>query len=304
MALATLDTIYPVYVYETGMVLPNEGTYYVVDSNGFWIHKDTGILKAFLPVKNMSVLDELGELSGKLECNLPKIPENLVWKIKEFFRRVVEIHHAESEVTLYYNKEKEEFKIHVPKQTVSRSSVYYERVGLTHLEGMEDFLRVGTIHSHCDFEAFHSGTDHDDENDFDGIHVTFGNNDKDEFTISASIVVNGFRNKVDPEKFLEGISLVGENYKLNSQVNEEWAKDIDKWLEKVQSNKHHYMPLFRKYDKIINGDLVNWFYENCSLKNTIGDGPFEVSEVDGEMITIKSIMGFTKLSNKFFKKCN
>lgn len=33
----------------------------------------------------------------------------------------------------------------------------------------------GTIHSHCNFGAFHSGTDDHDEKNFDGLHITIGN---------------------------------------------------------------------------------------------------------------------------------
>ena len=70
---------------------------------------------------------------------------------------------------------------------------------------MEGYLRVGTIHSHCDFGAFHSGTDINDEADFDGLHVTFGHNNRDIFTISASIVVNNIRKSVEPMDFIEGV---------------------------------------------------------------------------------------------------
>lgn len=33
----------------------------------------------------------------------------------------------------------------------------------------------GTIHSHCNFSAFHSGTDDNDEYGFNGLHITIGN---------------------------------------------------------------------------------------------------------------------------------
>lgn len=33
---------------------------------------------------------------------------------------------------------------------------------------------IGTIHSHCDFAAFHSGVDDADEINFDGLHITIG----------------------------------------------------------------------------------------------------------------------------------
>ena len=97
---------------------------------------------------------------------------------------------------------------------------------------MENFLCVGTIHSHCDFGAFHSGTDIGDEEDFDGLHVTFGHNNLVEFSISATIVVNGNRLQVDPLEVLEGIEpVVGKDGKYKfadfaQELVEEWSAGI------------------------------------------------------------------------------
>jgi hypothetical protein len=68
------------------MELPTEGTYYVVAGNGTWLHKDTGIVKAFVPVKDIPVLEDL-DVNAFVECALPKLPLKHVWRIKEFFRR-------------------------------------------------------------------------------------------------------------------------------------------------------------------------------------------------------------------------
>jgi hypothetical protein len=308
--------MYPVYVYEEGMSLPKEGTYYVVSGNGLWLHKDTGIVRSFVPVKNISCLEDL-VAEVELECKLPKIPERLVWRVKEFFRRVVEIHRAESEVTLYYNKDKKEFKVHIPKQQVSHSGVEYKRVGLTHLEGMEDYLRVGTIHSHCDFGAFHSGTDEGDEKDFDGLHVTFGHNDRDDFTIAASIVVNGYRTKIDPETVLEGIVLQSTisirddlTYRLNSthdREKHEWAEGIDNWLKRVEGRSRSYgwwPHSSRSSTSIEKGSKVAWIdnEETASLKVVLGEGPFEVTDAEDGKVTIQTQTGLARLSEKLFCK--
>ena len=309
MALATTNTIYPVYVYEEGMKLPKDGNYYVVSGNGLWLHKDTGVVRGFVPVRNISMLEDLNA-DIEVGCNLPKIPEKLVWQIKEFFRRVVEIHHAEAEVTLYYNKEKKDFKIYVPKQKVSHASVNYQTVGLTHIEGMQDYLRVGTIHSHCDFGAFHSGTDHEDESDFDGLHITFGHNNRDEFSISASVVINGTRNKVDPETVLEGIAAHdAQFYVLTSQnkdrQNDEWAQEISQWLEKVEGFKNIFFSsnrLFGNFNigNIEKGSIVTW--KNSSFYENHGEGPFEVQEVEDDKIVINTKIGLLKFPATMFRK--
>ncbi len=48
--------MFPVFLYQEGVELPTEGTYFVVAGNGNWLHKDTGIVKAFIPVDKISCL--------------------------------------------------------------------------------------------------------------------------------------------------------------------------------------------------------------------------------------------------------
>lgn len=309
MALATVNSLFPVYAYEEGMDLPKEGTYFVVAGNGLWMHKDTGIVRSFVPVKNISCLEDL-KAEVELECKLPKIPARLVWRVKEFFRRVVEVHRAESEVTLYYSKETGEFRVHVPHQQVSHGGVRYERVGLTHLDGMESYLRVGTIHSHCDFGAFHSGTDVGDEEDFDGIHVTFGHNDRDDFTISASVVVNGHRSAVAPESILDGIVPVTHGTCHGDRVytladitldrrEHEWAEGIDGWMKRVTGS---WGTRFNPAPDFAVGDKVQWASDTNPLAATVGAGPFEVVETNGGAVVIKCNVGRARLSEKMFKE--
>ena len=53
-------------------------------------------------------------------------------------------------------------------------------------------IRVGTIHSHAEADAFHSPVDDGDEEHDDGLHVTVGNLDGT-FSLSCSLVVDGRR---------------------------------------------------------------------------------------------------------------
>lgn len=225
--------MFPVYLYEEGTKLPDEGSYYVVAGNGNFMHKDTGIVRCFVSVKEVSCLADIDATNWVSLC-IPKIPANIVYKIKQFFKEVVAKYRTEANATLYYNKTTEDYKIHVSKQTVSHSAVRYNRrlVGDEILE-YEGFLRIGTIHSHCDFEAFHSGTDIMDEEDFDGLHVTFGDNDKEEFTVTTSVVVNGCRTEIAPEDVLNGISKISEKvYTTTNQIE----YDISSWMHKIHFN--------------------------------------------------------------------
>ena len=54
----------------------------------------------------------------------------------------------------------------------------------------EGYTIFGTIHSHCDFSAFHSGIDDADEHGFDGVHVTIGNVNGN-WSFSSRVMLNG-----------------------------------------------------------------------------------------------------------------
>ena len=231
-----------VYVYKPGMELPKTGSYYVVAGNGIFYHKENqgGITYGMIPVKDIPVLANI-EHGARVGVRLPKISEQHVHQIKEFFRRVVKEHNSEANTILFYHPETKEYKIHVPEQEVTHGGVDYKREAFFENEesGLAGYLRVGTIHSHCNFDAFHSSTDVGDEDDFDGVHVTFGHNDKDEFSISCSIVVNGFRAKVDPERYLEGLVPVT-NFvtDLEEKLKEEEEKKKNKTFTFYNANKN------------------------------------------------------------------
>ena len=310
-----MNTLFPVYIYEEGLELPTEGTYYLVAGNGIWLHKDTGIVRAFVPVDNVSVLEDL-KAESQVGMNMPKLPANHVYKIKKFFQEVVSRHHAESATILYFNKKTGDFKVQITDQRVSHGGVAYKRVGTTHLEGMQDYLRVGTIHSHCDFGAFHSGTDIGDEEDFDGLHCTFGHNNKDEFTITASIVVNGNRLQVDPMTVLEGIqparaygSHRDEFFTLlppSEETMAEWERDKNNWLSHVNSNFWRTgwgVPKVPS-DGITKGTNVIWAGDlsTVKLKTIMGECPFEVLDRKDDRIVIETNTGRASLSVKLFNK--
>jgi PRTRC genetic system protein A len=289
---------FPVIPYQKGMDLPKSGTYFIVAGNGTWMHKDTGLCRCFVPVDNISFLDEL-DVEAEVSINLPKIPTHLVWQIKKFFSLVFEKYTAEAEVTLYFNQNTKEYRVHVPEQKVSHTSVHYKRLATTHIEGMENFLRVGSIHCHSDFDAFHSGTDVSDEEDFDGLHVTFGNNDQEEFTVSATIVVNGFRKTIDPLNILDGLAQTQKNHYIfnDKTIEDEWSLVSKKWLMNVNSkNTEALMGLS-------DSDLVNWSDDmhSVQLKSTLGEGPFRLISRDKGKIIIETLVGPQELSEHFFK---
>lgn len=80
----------------------------------------------------------------------------------------------------------------------------------------------GTIHSHCDFSAFHSGTDNADELDFDGLHITVGHvNSNFSFACRFMVATAAF-----PQEITEVVG-VEEDGKWRLCTLDEITRDID-----------------------------------------------------------------------------
>lgn len=301
--------MFPVHIYEEGKELPKEGTYFLVAGNGLWVHKEMPAYNGFVKVNNISCLVDLN-VADYLKYKLPKLPVILTWKIQRFFKEVVDKYNAESCVILFYNFEKNCWKVHVPDQKVGHSSVQYVREGATSLPHMDGYLSVGTIHSHCDFGAFHSGTDSADENTFDGFHATFGHNNRCDFSISASFVINGTRFKLNPLDCLEGINKNDKDsfYYFAENHEIEWAEELTSWM-KLVSPITHFSSLYDQFFHWTNkptcvGKKVFWAEDmnNQNLRNALGEGPFEVLGVENGKFVISTSFGLQKLSEKLFQK--
>jgi PRTRC genetic system protein A len=194
--------MFPIYILDGKTELPKKGTFYVIAQDGIYLQKETGLINALVKVEKISFLQKL---TAKAELNLPKIPSEILVAPLLFFRRVYERHNSEAGLLLYYSHEKNIYEIHASAQEVSHASVDYEIQGRYEKEGLS---LVGTIHSHCDFNAFHSGIDVHDERDLDGIHITIGRVDQPYFTISSTIAVNNNRFEVNPEDLIFGLRKV------------------------------------------------------------------------------------------------
>jgi len=157
--------------YKNGMKL-EKGVLYN-GSNGTYRYADNQMYSAVIKVPTPYGGDELQEQIVSIK--LPKIPYSMFDKIYEFFKYIYKKHKAEVAVLLWYNFNTKEWETEVPKQTVGGGSVNYTRDEEWANDMIQKgFICVGTIHSHCEMSAFHSGTDDHDEYNFDGVHITIG----------------------------------------------------------------------------------------------------------------------------------
>lgn len=190
--------MFKVIVNDGTQELPDDDIYYIVSKEGIFLKKKIGVMESIAPVKNISILNSVNTMA---RMYINPIPAQTGAKILEFFKAVYQKFHGEAIVLLFYNEETGKYKVVPPTQKVTAAACDYNR-GVT----VEGYTMIGTIHSHAAMSAFHSGTDDDDEKTFDGLHITYGNVMAEEFSLSASIVANGFRFMVEPEQYMLGLA--------------------------------------------------------------------------------------------------
>jgi PRTRC genetic system protein A len=194
--------MFKIYINDGKQPPPTDDVYYIVCKEGVYLKKKIGIMESVTPVTNISILNSMEKVA---KIHIPPIPKENTITIINFLKEVYEQFSSEGMVLLFYDQDKKEHIPYIPKQEVSGASVDYDKAIL-----MEGCQMIGTIHSHANFSAFHSGVDDADEAHFDGLHITIGNVKDENPSISASIVSNGTRFKVDPLEYMLGIKKIQE----------------------------------------------------------------------------------------------
>lgn len=195
-----MQTVFPVYLKVKGFEAPGEPIYYLVTKDGLFQVKENAIFQSSVRVAGLDWLEP--EREG-VALKLPMIPGPLMGEIVAFFREVYRRHRAEAIVLLYFDPAGQRFTFEVPEQEVAGGHLAYA-VGST----PPGLIRVGTIHSHAEAEAFHSELDDLDERHDDGLHITVGNLDG-RGSISCSMVVDGRRFRLRAREVVEAIPARG-----------------------------------------------------------------------------------------------
>lgn len=203
-------------------------THYVVARNGLFLCKRMLWVEATVPVVEAVKL-EVQQPSAKLL--LPTLPAEIMAKALKLARVVCDISRSEVCLLLHYS-EKTGYQLSVPAQRVDLYAVDYDAS-----ERLPDMLCVGTIHSHGRLHAFHSMTDHADEETADGVHITLGNVDLcPQFSLSAELAINGTRFPVDVAWFEGLVPERGQMYRSNWPGTDSW-KVPKKWSAAIQHPK-------------------------------------------------------------------
>ncbi len=232
--------MFNIHIHDGSRPIPNDDILYIIAKGGIFLRKKLGLFESLSQVNNISILKDIENFA---KMDIAPLTMFETGKIVQFFRHIC-TDYGEANIVLHYNSEDELYKFQVTEQEVTSGSVEY--VNEPFIE--KDYQRIGTIHSHAGMSAFHSSTDHKDEETFDGLHITFGNMKSENITISASIMANGQRFYVDPYNYLDGIKEANENIRERFSfrntiqgrsmysiiATEEQSKFPEEWLTKIK----------------------------------------------------------------------
>lgn len=162
------------------------------------------------------------------EYNMPELPYVLVEKMDQFFRLVYSQHGTESIVLLTYDTEKQGsdgWGVLVPDQVNTPAHCKYDADSIAAIKP-ENVMIVGSVHSHPEMSAYASGTDHADQADFDGLHITYGwqksvNNGATQYHIELQM--SGSSYTLKPEDVFE-----------NFYIQKEPDSEVVEWSTKVK----------------------------------------------------------------------
>lgn len=258
---------------------PDPVPYWAATSKGWFINTPTlfGVAQVITdnPPEVLPQFEELFRFNGK------KLPLYILSQAHDFFRKVWNKQKTESSAYICHNPGTDDFKLFIPEQYVTSVSVNHK---LDAGQPGKGYQAIGTIHSHCDFSAFHSGTDTHDMGKMPGLHITLGHVDREEPEIAIAMSIADRR--FDP---IEYDTIIDKEKKVNRHG---YNTAPDQWLRFVKqgtapwtggnvtttyskNKKHTYLKQHTGYQfgSMHKPDDWGWDYEQTSWNYQPGHEP-------------------------------
>ena len=206
----SMTSLVPKFIKDTGFREPADNLYFLEARRGTYLVKHTALFSASVRVAGMPSC-RLLDHKERIESRFGRIPRGVLSRVFGFFRMMLVRPGGEGIVILYYSLATRKFRVKVPSQNafcrcnnltgdVDELHVCYGR-----MVRPTGFVKLGTIHSHGRFPAFHSRIDDADEmHGEDGLHITMGCVHRKCPTLSVSFVVNGKRFMLNAKDVLDG----------------------------------------------------------------------------------------------------
>ncbi len=175
-----------------GAVLPDDKLFYLVGNNGIFKVVRNAYYSVVVKEEKPATLEKVEEIA---EFNIPKLPLAIMEQAETFFESVYKKHKSEAIILLALSMVDKKWVPIIPLQEVKYGSLHVSyKVPDIHANPInlpEHYKIFGSIHSHANASAFHSGTDDGDELNSDGFHAVIGNLDKPERTYSSRFMIMG-----------------------------------------------------------------------------------------------------------------
>lgn len=174
-------------------------------------------------------------INGGFVFNAPCIARADLKQVESFFRAVYRQHQGEAIVFLYFTPAQGgKWRFTSIPQEVSSAHLKWKTPG----PAPKGWYLAGSFHSHNVMSAFHSGTDNQDELNWDGIHVTIGKilNPTPEY--AASVVIRGERFEVGIDELVEPTEEV--------DFPKNWMEQVSKYVPPAVEPRKKYEFLYSK----------------------------------------------------------
>lgn len=177
---------------------------YLIGSNGIFLRKRNMVFECTHELSSSN--EDKKQVAGLLKIEphakllIPRFTAPFIKEVVDFFYWCYEEHKSEGFVYLYYNQtnEKNPYLVIPAEQTVTGASVAYGEMP----DPPEGYTVIGTMHSHGSMGASHSGTDHNDQSELDGIHITVGKLDSNSPDFDIKLYILGTAYTVKEENIL------------------------------------------------------------------------------------------------------
>ncbi len=178
---------------------------------------------------------EIKSTKASIEWKGPKIPLEMWDEVLSFFQWCYDTYKSECQVRLYVSPTLQTWKAYAYPQEAKTGMTAHELDNEAKREqhaalGLQppDWFAFGTVHHHCSMGAFQSGTDENNEESQDGLHITVGKMDsKERYDLHARFYRKGLvikNENLDMSWFVDTAPILAEcPEKFRSFLPNDWA---------------------------------------------------------------------------------
>lgn len=177
-------------------------TVIAVHDNKVFVRTENDLYNGWAPAQDYSLVPKPVFVWKKA-----KIPFDLWCQLVTFLRWTQAEHKEEAMATFFYNVPEDKWAVEVFPQKPAGMSVRqledHADYKVLRAKYGNSWVQAGSIHHHCNTKAFQSGTDHADETNRDGVHITLGEMLDAELDTHVRVSFDGIMYQSDLAQWIE-----------------------------------------------------------------------------------------------------